>query len=61
MRNNYRGRITLIAEEAATIRLNIDCGESFQAIISPESFSRLNLAIGNQIWLSFKSTAVTVF
>ncbi|OUR73414.1 hypothetical protein A9Q78_03210 [Methylophaga sp. 41_12_T18] len=61
MRNSFAGRVILIAEETTTIRLTIDCGEHFQAIISPESLSKLNLVIGCPVWLSFKSTAVTVF
>ena len=61
MRNHFAGRLTLIAEETNTIRLTIDCGERFHAIISPESLVSLNLTLGDTIWLSFKSTAVTVF
>ena len=61
MQNHYMGRLIIIAEETGTIRLTIDCGERFHAIISPKSLLSLNLAIGDTIWLSFKSTAVTVF
>lgn len=61
MQNHFMGRMTLIAEESGTIRLTIDCGERFHAIISPKSLSDLNLTIGGTIWLSFKSTAVSVF
>jgi tungstate transport system ATP-binding protein len=61
MRNCFKGRVILIAQETNTIRLTIDCGEAFQAIISPESLKHLDLAIADTVWLSFKSTAVTVF
>jgi tungstate transport system ATP-binding protein len=61
MQNHYMGRLILIAEETGTIRLTIDCGERFHAIISPKSLLSLNLVIGDTIWLSFKSTAVSVF
>ncbi len=61
MRNKFLGRLTLIAEEGNAIRLSIDCGELFQVIISPNALSDLNLKIGNELWLSFKSTAVNVF
>lgn len=61
MRNSFKGRVVLIAEQVGTIRLSIDCGERFQAIISPESLAHLNIALGDIVWLSFKSTAVTVF
>jgi tungstate transport system ATP-binding protein len=61
MRNSFSGRLILIAEEGNAIRLTIECAERFHVIISPEALSSLNLSLGNTIWLSFKSTAVTVF
>lgn len=61
MRNNFSGRLTLIAEEANTICLAIECGERFHVIISREALASLNLSLGDTVWLSFKSTAVTVF
>tara|TARA_R110002050_G_scaffold268113_1_gene410032 strand:+ start:90128 stop:91117 length:990 start_codon:yes stop_codon:yes gene_type:complete len=61
MRNNFSGRLTLIAEESNAIRLTIQCAERFHVIISPEALISLNLSLGNTVWLSFKSTAVTVF
>lgn len=61
MRNHFTGRLTAIAEEAGTIHLTIDCGERFYAIISPDALADLNLTIGKSIYLSFKSTAVSVF
>jgi molybdopterin-binding protein len=61
MRNHFTGRLTAIAEEAGTIHLTIDCGERFYAIISPDALADLNLTIGKSIFLSFKSTAVSVF
>tara|TARA_R110002049_G_scaffold149607_1_gene312626 strand:- start:1792 stop:2781 length:990 start_codon:yes stop_codon:yes gene_type:complete len=61
MRNSFSGRLTLIAEEGNAIRLTIQCGERFHVIISSEALSSLNLSLGDTIWLSFKSTAVTVF
>lgn len=61
MRNHFQGRLTAITEEAATIRLTVDCGERFHAIISPESLHELALRLGETICLSFKSSAVSVF
>ncbi|NOQ81559.1 MAG: hypothetical protein GQ548_03405, partial [Methylophaga sp.] len=49
------------AEEEESVRLTVDCGESFHVIISPESLNNLNLSLGKTVCLSFKSTAVTVF
>jgi len=61
MRNSFSGRLTLVAEEGNTIRLTIECAERFHVIISPEALDSLNLTLGDTVWLSFKSTAVTVF
>ncbi len=61
MRNSFNGRLILIAEEEESVRLTVDCGESFHVIISSESLNNLNLSLGKTICLSFKSTAVTVF
>ncbi|NQZ53897.1 MAG: ATP-binding cassette domain-containing protein [Piscirickettsiaceae bacterium] len=61
MRNQFSGRLTLIAEESNAIRLTIDCEEQFHALISSDSLAELNLSLGDTIWLSFKSTAVSVF
>ncbi|NOQ81416.1 MAG: ATP-binding cassette domain-containing protein [Methylophaga sp.] len=61
MRNSFNGRLILIAEEEEFVRLTVDCGESFHVMISPESLKNLNLSLGNTLFLSFKSTAVTVF
>ncbi len=61
MRNNFSGRLVLIAEEANTIRLTIESEEVFHVTISPEALTSLHLSLGDTVWLSFKSTAVTVF
>jgi len=61
MRNNFNGRVILIAEEAGVIRLTIDCGEQFHAIISRDALNSLDLSLGDNIWVSFKSTVVNVF
>jgi len=61
MRNSFSGRLILIAEEEESVRLTVDCGENFHVLISPESLNNLELSIGKTVYLSFKSTAVTVF
>ncbi|PHS24363.1 MAG: molybdenum ABC transporter ATP-binding protein [Methylophaga sp.] len=61
MRNCFSGRLTLIAEEIDSIRLTVDCGEIFHALISQESLTQLALSLGDTVYLSFKSTATKVF
>lgn len=61
MLNKFQGRLIQIAEEAGHIRLLIDCGERFHAIITPTSLNKLALQLGDTVWLNFKASAVTVF
>lgn len=59
-RNQLQGRLTQIAEEGSEVRLRIDCGEAFQVIISPQSLQQLQLHLGDNLWLSFKASAVAL-
>ena len=59
-RNQLQGRLTQIAEEGHEVRLTVDCSESFQVIISPESLRQLQLHLGDSLWLSFKASAVSL-
>lgn len=61
MLNRFQGRLIQIAEEAGHIRLLVDCGERFHAIITPTSLNKLALQLGDTVWLSFKASAVSVF
>jgi molybdopterin-binding protein len=61
MRNQFLGKVVLIAAEKNTVRIEIDCGERFQTIISIASHNHLNIQLGDNIWLGFKASAVEVF
>ncbi|MDF1587551.1 MAG: ATP-binding cassette domain-containing protein [Gammaproteobacteria bacterium] len=61
MRNQFQGRIISIAEEANEVRVTVDCQERFHAIITHSSLQELKLELGQNIWISFKSQAVSVF
>ncbi|MEE9398144.1 MAG: ATP-binding cassette domain-containing protein [Methylococcales bacterium] len=61
LRNSYSGRIISIAEEAEGIRVSVDAGERFQALVTRQSMVELNLTVGQRLWIHFKSTAVEVF
>ncbi|MEX2524667.1 MAG: ATP-binding cassette domain-containing protein [Gammaproteobacteria bacterium] len=61
MRNRYRGRITALSEEQGFINVTIQAGEMFQASVTPAALRELGLHIGDEIWVSFKSTAVHLF
>jgi len=61
MLNSFAGRLTQIAEENAQVRLMIDCGEPFYAVITPTSLHNLALQLGDTVWVNFKASAVSVF
>lgn len=61
MRNQFQGRIISIAEEGHEVRITVDCLERFHAIITHNSLLDLKLELGQSIWISFKSQAVSVF
>ena len=60
MRNAFLGRVTGLAEEGAGIRVTVDCGEIFQAMVTREALDALQLAPGKPVWASFKASAVTL-
>lgn len=61
LQNSFQGRLVQIAQEAHAIRLTVDCGETFQAVISQPAFDALSLQLGEIVCISFKATAVTLF
>lgn len=61
IRNNYCGRVTAIAEEMGSVRIGIDAGEKFQALITYEALKELQLHLGDTAWVNFKSNSVVVF
>lgn len=60
MRNHFQGRVIAIAEEMSKVRVTIQAGEVFQALITHESLQELGLMLGAQTWVNFKSNAVVV-
>jgi molybdopterin-binding protein len=61
MRNSFQGRIVAILEENGKVRMDLISQERFQVIITAESLALLDLRLGDEVWLSFKSTAVKVY
>ena len=61
MRNHFQGRVKSLQEAYGEIHVIVEAEESWHAIITHASLNELNINIGDQIWLSFKSSAVQVF
>jgi tungstate transport system ATP-binding protein len=60
-RNVFRGRIVRLAEHGAEMRVTIDAGIELVALITRRSFEEMGLAMGREVYASFKSVAVRVF
>jgi len=60
-RNVFRGRIVRLAEHGAEMRVTIDAGLELVARITRRSFDEMGLAVGGEVYASFKSVAVKVF
>ncbi len=61
LENSYPGRITGLLGDKGMIKISVDTGEKFQAVVTCETLEKLGLQIGSQIWVSFKSSAVVAF
>lgn len=61
MRNAFQGRIVALQEQSDLIKVTIDAGERFQAVITHEAMRDLDIHFGDPVWVSFKSSAVHVF
>lgn len=61
MRNTFRGKIVAIRQQNAQVRVEIDAGERFAVLITRASLNMFDLHLGDEPYLSFKSTAAKVF
>jgi molybdopterin-binding protein len=60
-RNTLRGRLISATEHGNRVRLKVDAGIPLTAIITKKSFRELALQPGDNLCLTFKTTAVNVF
>ena len=60
-RNSFLGKITKIIEQNYLVKLEIDIGIPLVVIITGESFFKMNLNLGNKVYLTFKASAVKLY
>ena len=58
MQNSFSGCIRSMLEENGHIKVIIHAGEEFQVIITHQALQELGLFVGQNIWLSFKSSSI---
>jgi len=59
-RNEFTGRITKVLPMGPNARLKIDAGVKLTAVITQRSYEELDLALGKDIGLAFKASAIHV-
>jgi len=57
-RNHLQGKISYIERLVDRYQMSIDCGFELIAFITKNSFEELNLKIGEDVFVSFKATAI---
>lgn len=58
MRNCFPGRVIALAERGNGVLVSVDAAEHVQAMVSHAALRDAPLAIGDTVWVSFKSSAV---
>ncbi len=58
MRNQFLGRVNSISEDKGNVRVSVNAGEVFQALITHNALEELNLKPGGEVWVTFKSNSV---
>jgi tungstate transport system ATP-binding protein len=58
--NRFHGTISRIEDVNGTLRVFVDVGADFCAVISKRSFLDMRLNIGTPVWVTFKASAVKV-
>jgi molybdate/tungstate transport system ATP-binding protein len=58
--NVLKGTITEFADQGATVSLTVDAALTFRTIISKRFFIEKNLEIGQNVWLSFKTSSIKI-
>lgn len=61
MRNHFAGRITSLHEQGGLVNVTVHAGENFQALITRAALRELDCHLGDDVTVSFKSSAVKVF
>lgn len=59
-RNIFSGRIAKITPVEPLVRIEVDCGFPLLGVVTKMSAQQLGLAVGKQVYASFKATAIHV-
>jgi tungstate transport system ATP-binding protein len=59
-RNVFSGKITSLIPDGPMVRVNLDCGFNLIVLITRMSAEEMNLKAGEQVYASFKATAIHI-
>ena len=60
MRNRYPGTITGLQDRGEQVEVTVNAGERFHALITHAALQDLDITVGSEIWVNFKSSAVRI-
>jgi molybdopterin-binding protein len=60
-RNQLRGRVTDLHEVDGLVRVTLDCGVPFHAIVTPAAAAEIGVEIGQDLVVTFKASAVRLY
>ncbi|MFX1255377.1 MAG: tungstate ABC transporter ATP-binding protein WtpC [Promethearchaeota archaeon] len=60
-RNLFEGKISDFIDLGSMVKLKIDIGKEFTALITKRSFLDMRLTVNQSVYISFKATAVQIF
>lgn len=59
--NTLRGKVTGIRERNGSVEMAVDVGETLTARITDESYRRMGIGLGEEVYLVFKAEAVRLY
>ena len=60
-RNSFRGTVRKLQVEGTTVKVSVDTGVEFTALITKASLEEMRLSVGSEVFVTFKTTSVRVF
>lgn len=60
-RNSFSGTITSVIDKGSTLLLTVRVPPDFVCLVTRNSFDAMELSVGNQIYMTFKASAVNIF
>jgi len=59
-RNVLKGKITEIIDLSNQVKIKVDAGKEFTAVLTKKSFKEMNLNLESQVYLSFKASSIRI-